>query len=379
MHITLLDIPEFRGNLLPFTYLRPLSEIRIGILTITEKWKYHGEEIGWITQPYLSEKYPQKNADLTYLINGALCPDAELVAAIRQLKPGEALMSESVFLAAHDTTETGQALVDGTELGSHIKKIEYRAPYTLVANLWDIYGLNAAQIKADFEVVTRGRKSQGIEDPFTRVYNPLNVFVEEGAKIRSAIINADTGPVYIGKNSEIGEGAVIRGSFALCEYSSVNMGAKMRGDTTVGPHSKIGGEVANSIIFGYSNKGHDGYMGNSVVGEWCNFGADTNTSNLKNTYDEIKLWNYPARKFVKTGQQFCGLMMGDHSKCGINTMFNSGTVVGICANVLGEGYHRNFIPSFTWGGINGFTTFRLQQVFDVAQRVVARRNMDFPD
>jgi UDP-N-acetylglucosamine diphosphorylase/glucosamine-1-phosphate N-acetyltransferase len=245
----------------------------------------------------------------------------------------------------------------------------------LIDEVWKIFQHNGNQIRADFEILTAGRKSNPITDIHTRVYGAENIFIEEGVSLRAALLNAENGPIYLGKNSQVQEGALIKGPFALCEGSHVNMGAKVRGDTTVGPFSKIGGEVSNSVIFGYANKSHDGFLGNSVLGEWCNLGADTNTSNLKNNYENVKLWSYAKEGFKDTGLMFCGLMMGDHSKCGINTMFNTGTVVGVSANIFGDGYPRNFIPSFAWGGAAGFTTFQLNKALDTASKAMSRRSM----
>jgi UDP-N-acetylglucosamine diphosphorylase/glucosamine-1-phosphate N-acetyltransferase len=237
--------------------------------------------------------------------------------------------------------------------------------------------MNRAEIVADYHLITHGRQSQGISDPYTRVYGIGHVFVEEGADIKASILNASAdGPIYIGKDAVVQEGSMIKGAFALCEGAYVNMGGKMRGDSTIGPHSKVGGEVSNSILFGYSNKGHDGFIGNTVIGEWCNLGADTNTSNLKNNYAEVKLWSYAKRAPEGTGQQFCGLMMGDHAKAGINTMFNTGTVAGVCANVFGGGFQPTHIPSFAWGTD---ATFQLEKAFEVAERVMARRKVALTD
>ncbi len=209
------------------------------------------------------------------------------------------------------------------------------------------------------------------------VYAPENIFIEEGVYIRAAILNAENGPIYLGKNSIVQEGAIIRGAFAMGEGSHVNMGAKMRGDISLGPYCKVGGEVSNSVVFGYSNKAHDGFLGNSVLGEWCNLGADTNTSNLKNNYDSPKLWNHAYNDFEKTGIQFCGLMMGDHSKAGINTMFNTGTVVDVSTNIFGSGFPSNYIPSFAWGGGEQYEEYELPKALETAERVMARRNVPF--
>jgi len=368
MNLILFDHPEIRQNLLPFTFTRPVAAIRIGILSIAEKWEKHvGSKSSFATENYLSEKFPLHTTTDNLWINGATCPTKELVAAILDLKLEEVLVQNDVVIA------TRTAATQLPELAKNKK--EFSRALTLIDQVWKIYQHNGAQIREDFALLTAGRKSEAIEDTHTRVYNPSQIFLEEGAKVRAAVLNAENGPIYLGKNSFVQEGALIRGPFALCEESHVNMGAKVRGDTTVGPYSKIGGEVSNSVIFGYSNKSHDGFLGNSVLGEWCNIGADTNTSNLKNNYENIKLWSYAKGGFKDTGLMFCGLMFGDHSKCGINTMFNSGTVVGVSASIFGDGYPRNFIPSFAWGGAAGFTTYQLNKALDTAAKAMERRNL----
>ncbi|HEX5168270.1 MAG TPA: GlmU family protein [Cyclobacteriaceae bacterium] len=372
MNLVLFDDPSVRIDLFPFTLTRPVSNIRCGILTIDEKWARQLEMVpSYLTESYLQEKYALRNSDDNLLINGAICPDENIVKAIRTLKPGEALVHNGVILASRQAT---------IEIPKEKKNsIDYRHPVTIIDRVWKIFELNASQIKADIPEVTKGRKSQGIQDRHTAVYGEENLFVEEGVTVRAAIINADRGPVYLGKNSIVHEGAVIRGAFALCEAGEVNPGAKIRGDTTIGPHSKVGGEVAAAVVFGYSNKSHDGYMGCSVIGEWCNFGADSNTSNLKNNYDTVKLWSHRKKSYVDTGLQFCGLMMGDHSKCGINSMFNTGTVVDVFANIYGEGFLPTYIPSFSWGGSSGLTTYKLEKALDTAAKVLGRRNERLTD
>jgi UDP-N-acetylglucosamine diphosphorylase/glucosamine-1-phosphate N-acetyltransferase len=368
MNLILFDHPEIRQNLLPFTFTRPVAEIRIGILTIREKWEKHLSLKGsFVTENYLNEKFPLLTTSDNLWINGAACPTAELTQAILNLKLEETLVQNNLIIAIRTAEKQLPELTKS--------KKEFSGSLTLIDQVWKIYQHNGAQIRADFELLTAGRKSAHIADEHTRVYNPSQIFLEEGAKVRAAVLNAENGPIYLGKNSFVQEGALIRGPFALCEESHVNMGAKVRGDTTVGPYSKIGGEVSNSVIFGYSNKGHDGFLGNSVLGEWCNIGADTNTSNLKNNYENIKLWNYAKGGFKDTGLMFCGLMFGDHSKCGINTMFNSGTVVGVSTSIFGDGYPRNFIPSFAWGGAAGFTTYQLNKALDTAAKAMERRNI----
>jgi UDP-N-acetylglucosamine diphosphorylase/glucosamine-1-phosphate N-acetyltransferase len=341
-------------------------------MTIDEKWSRRLDmPVSYLTSPYLQSKYELKNSDDNLLINGAVCPDENILSAIRQLKQGQTLIQNDLILATRQPV---------AQMPGEIKnKVEYRHPLTIIDRVWKIFEGNADQIKADIPVVTKGRRSHGIHDKHTAVYGEENLFVEEGVTVRAAIINADRGPVYLGKNSIIHEGAVVRGTFALCESAEVNVGAKIRGDTTIGPHSKVGGEVAAAVIFGYSNKSHDGYMGCTVIGEWCNFGADSNTSNLKNNYDTVKLWSHAKSSFVDTGLQFCGLMMGDHSKCGINSMFNTGTVVDVFANVYGEGFLPNYIPSFSWGGTAGLTTYKLDKALDTAEKVLGRRDIKLSD
>ncbi|MCE7863457.1 MAG: glucose-1-phosphate thymidylyltransferase [Bacteroidetes bacterium CHB5] len=368
MNLILFDHPEIRQNLLPFTFTRPVAAIRTGILTIAEKWERRlGIKSSFATEHYLSEKFPIHTGSDNLWINGAACPTAELTQAILNLKLEESLVQNELVIATH-TANTQLPLPD-----SKTKK-EFSGSLTLIDQVWKIYQYNGAQIRADFELLTAGRKSALIADAHTRTYNSSQIFLEEGARVRAAVLNAENGPIYLGKNSFVQEGALIRGPFALCEESHVNMGAKVRGDTTVGPFSKIGGEVSNSVIFGFSNKAHDGFLGNSVLGEWCNIGADTNTSNMKNNYENIKLWSYAKGGFKDSGLMFCGLMFGDHSKCGINTMFNSGTVVGVSASIFGDGYPRNFIPSFAWGGAAGFTTYQLNKALETAGKAMERRN-----
>ncbi len=362
-----------RNALLPFTFTRPVADIRVGILTIREKWeKYLGYTTTTLTEEYLMEKFPMVEMEENVMINASFCPNEVLVEMVQALEANQAIfMGEEVI--AFYTKETQEEVdFDKYEI------IEYTENCLRIENPWDIFAKNDAAIREDFELLTEGRTSQPIPASVNTIA-PENIFIEEGAKLEFVTLNASTGPIYIGKNSEIMECSVIRGPFALCEEGQVKMGAKVYGATTVGPHSRIGGEVSNSVLFGYSNKGHDGFLGNSVLGEWCNLGADTNNSNLKNNYEEVKLWNYEKGGFVKTGLQFCGLMMGDHSKCGINTMFNTGTVVGVSANIFGSGFPRNFVPSFSWGGASGFTVYLPQKAFQTAKIVMSRRKIEFTE
>lgn len=369
MNTILFDGPE-RNNLLPFTFTRPVAEIRIGILTLREKWeRVLKTKTSTQTETYLAGKWPIHRAEENLFINPSFIPSEKLVAQIQGLKDREKLVCDNQIVAFKSR---GEAKTDSSKLNA----VELSEKPLHLKNSWDIFSLNAEALKRDFVLLTKGRKSAELNGSVFSV-NKKDIFVEEGAKISNTSLNAEDGPIYIGKNAEIMEGCHVRGPFALCENSTLKMGAKIYGATTIGPHSKVGGEVNNSVIFGYSNKGHDGFLGNSVLGEWCNLGADTNNSNLKNNYAEIKLWNYEAERFLPTGIQFCGLLMGDHSKCGINTMFNTGTVVGVIANIFGAGFPRNFIPSFSWGGSKKMMTYKTEKAFEVAEIVMKRRDIQF--
>ena len=360
-----------RNQLLPFTFTRPVADIRVGILTIREKWeKFLGSTTTTVTEEYLSDKFPMVELEQNVLINASFCPSENLVLLIKNLQENQAIFYNDeplAFYAKEDQEIDFDAFTITQYTDDDVLRIE---------NTWDIFEKNHQAIKRDYDVLTQGRTSEAIPQT-TIAFNPEHIFIEKGAKVMCASLNATDGPIYIGEDTVLMEGATIQGPFALCEHSSVKMGAKIYGGTTIGPHCKVGGEVANSVMMGFSNKGHDGYMGNSVLGHWCNLGADTNTSNLKNNYAQVRLWDYDTERFAKTGTKFCGLMMGDHSKCGINTMFNTGTVVGVSANIFGAGYPRNFIPSFTWGGSSGMETYNTTKAFEVAAVVMARRGLEF--
>jgi UDP-N-acetylglucosamine diphosphorylase/glucosamine-1-phosphate N-acetyltransferase len=372
MNYILFDGPS-RNKLLPFTYTRPVADIRIGILTIREKWeKYLGYTTSTVTEEYLTEKFPMVELEENVMINGSYLPNGELVELIKSLKEKQAIFKDEDVIAFYTQAEQEEVNFEEYEA------IEFEREILCIENTWDIFSKNGEVIRQDFELLTNGRQSQPIPKS-VNVINSENIFIEEGAKLEFVTLNASSGPIYIGENAEIMEGSVIRGPFALCEHAIVKMGAKIYGPTTVGPHSRVGGEVNNSVLFGYSNKGHDGFLGNSVLGEWCNLGADTNNSNLKNNYAEVRLWDYETEGFARTGLQFCGLMMGDHSKCGINTMFNTGTVVGVSANIFGSGFPRNFVPSFSWGSNSGFSTYLTKKAFEVAKVVMSRRNVELTE
>lgn len=372
MNYILFDT-SIRDTLKPFTFTRPVSEIRCGILTITEKWnRYLQTTCSFKTEDYLQQKFKLVKENDNIYINSAVFPTKSIVESVENLTPNTALFAENVWIAARVTNLESETDVLG------LKRINYDGDCKSLQRIWNIFQFNPDEIDADFELVTSGRVSQPISVT-NRVICPANVFIEEGASVEFAIINASAGKVYIGKNAEVWENAVIRAPFAMNEHAVVKMSAKIYEGTTIGPYSKVGGEVQNSVIIGYSNKGHDGYLGNAVLGEWCNLGADTNNSNLKNDYSEIKIWDYATGKFEKSGLQFCGLMMGDHSKSAINTMFNTGTVVGVSANIYGAGFPRNFIPSFTRGGSQGMEEYSFQRACDTAKRVYARRHKEFDE
>ncbi|MBE9465235.1 putative sugar nucleotidyl transferase [Dyadobacter subterraneus] len=376
--IILFDDPVIRLQLLPFTYTRPVAGIRCGIRTIAEKWsEWFQTDISYQTESYLAHRFPIKKSEDNLYINGALCPDASFLAAIEKLAPESVLLSKENEILAVRTSSTEWS---PTEKPDKLVSQIYNEPVIIIRQIWDIFLNNGAQIKADFARITSSKKSEKITDPFTHCYNPENIFIEEGAVIKAAILNAENGPIYIGKNASIQEGATIQGPFAIGESSVLAQGAKIRPNTTVGPFCKVGGEVSNCVIFGYSNKGHDGYLGNSVLGEWCNLGANTNNSNLKNDHTAVKIHSYVTGKLESSGLLFCGLFMGDYSKAGISTMFNTGTVVGVSVNVFGAGFQSKHVPSFSWGGnAEGLTEYRFDKAVAVAKDTVNRRGVTFDE
>lgn len=363
MNIILFD--SNRENYYPLSYTRPISDFRIGILTIQEKWAKYYKSVSVQTVDYLSVKFPLKIEKDNLWVNAKILPCSALITELKSLRIGELLEKNGETIAFRS------AIFDVKKLN----KIDSHAAIDTLENIWDIFSDNDREIKRDFALLTKRKKSQPLEESNTLL--GTEIFIEKGAKVSCSILNAENGPIYIGKNAEVMEGSIIRGPFAMGENAVLKMGAKIYGATTLGPYCKVGGEVNNSVFFSNSSKAHDGFLGNAVIGEWCNLGADTNSSNLKNTYTQVTLWNYKTEKFKQTGLQFCGLIMGDHSKCGINTMFNTGTVVGVSANVFGSGFQRKFIPSFSWGGKVGFSTYKLPKVFDVVNQVFSRRKLIF--
>lgn len=363
---------EYRNNLLPLTYTKPVADLRIGILTIREKWeKWLGLATTTVTEDYLSEKFPMVEMEENIMINASVLPNEQLVDHIKNLRPYQALFKGNELLAFH-ARENEEVDFDT------YKTIEFKDALIQIKHSWDLFQYNGEALESDFDLITEGRDSAPI--PATvHCMNKERIFLEEGVEIEIGVLNASKGAIYIGKHAQVMEGSMIRGPFAMGEHSVVKMGTKVYGPTTLGPKSKIGGEVNNVILSGYCSKGHDGYLGNSVIGEWCNLGADTNNSNLKNNYAQVKIWDYNKEGFINTGLQFCGLIMGDHSKCGINTMFNTGTVIGVSANIYGSNFPRNFIPSFSWGGAAGLTTYAFKKASETADLVMNRKNENYSE
>lgn len=378
MNYILFDESITRTNMLPLTFMRPLADIRFGILTIREKWELRLKaKTSTLTDNYLAKKFPIVKEDHNILINGSVCPNDEIIRLVKKLKPNQTIVSSDTIIALHVTAEELEKIGDPALDG--IEELQVTTRHLKISHPWDIFSSNGDAIREDYEFLTKNKNSHKLSDTNTVIGGDSQIFIEKGARVECTVLNASAGPIYIGKDAEVMEGSLIRGPFALCDHGQVKMAAKIYGPTTVGPYCRVGGEINNSVLFGYSNKAHDGFLGHSVIAEWCNIGADTNTSNLKNTYDDVRLWNYGKQTFVNTHLQFCGLIMGDHSKCGIDTMFNTGTVVGVNANVFGAGFQRNFIPSFTWGGTTGHGPYKLDKAIEVAEVVFSRRGKVFDE
>ena len=376
MNLIFFDDKE-REHLFPLTFTRPAAEMRCGILRLSQKWekRLKPESTAYHTAEYLSSKYTCETAKDNLFINGRLLPNESIVAEILALKTGEWLYDKDVLLAGRVSEAQADNFTEDGETGTRKQK---KSNCSLINRGYDIFRLNEQEIEQDFLLITKNRSSQKLS-PSNRALQTDRIFLEEGAKVEFSILNPADGYIYIGKDAEIMENVSVHGSLALNDHAVLKMGAKIYGATTLGEYCKAGGEINNSVFFAYSNKAHDGFMGNAVIGEWCNIGADSNNSNLKNNYDQVKLWSYPKGGFERTGLQFCGLIMGDHSKCGINTMFNTGTVVGVSANIFGSGFPRNFIPSFSWGGAHGFTEHKLPKAFKTAEIMTARRDIPFDE
>lgn len=378
MHIILFD-DETRFRLLPFTHTRPIADIRCGIFTMRERWEHFFKAgTGTLTEPYLQEVFPLNAGNENLLVNAAVFATEDICNAIQRLEPGQSLVHNGSILAARID---GEVRASGNHMHDlhALQATKYHGDIEILRNIWDIFALNDKAIRHDFVLMTESRKSAAIPQGVIATGND-QIFIEDGAIVNAGtIINATTGPVYIGKDAEILEGTMIRGPLALCEHGVIKMGAKIYGATTIGPGCKVGGEISNVVFFANSNKGHDGYLGNAVIGEWCNLGADTNCSNLKNNYDAVQVWDEQHNRLIKTGLTFCGLLMADHSKCGINTMFNTGTVAGVSCNIFGGGFPDKFIPSFSWGGSEGMTTYEFDRAMDTANRMMARRGKSLSD
>lgn len=372
MQVVLFDDAS-RNQLLPFTHTRPVADIRCGILTMRERWEKLLQQKSYtLTAKYLQHAFHFPESDEEYLyINGSIFGAKSLSNSVVSLGLDEALVCNDLLIAFKTKSHISSAEnFENITSGFHL--LNFSDEVKSLKNIWDIFSFNEKYIISDFELLTNGRNSAALPDFVTAVH-PENIFIEEGAKLSPCILNADSGKIYIGKNAELMDGCMLRGSIAIGENATVKMGAKIYGGTTIGPGCKVGGEISNVVFFANSNKGHDGFLGNAVIGEWCNLGADTNCSNLKNNYDEIKIWNEYENKSVKTGLQFCGLMMGDHSKCGINTMFNTGTVVGVSCNIYGGGFLNKFIPSFSWGDNQEMTSYKIEKAIETANRMMNRR------
>lgn len=379
MNIILFD-DEYRDDLLPLVYTRPVGQLTIGADTISEKWSAMLKgKVSFITQDYLSEQYHTVIEADNYLINGSVIPDEQLCQLIRDLELNEALLQNDDLIAARMGESQFEKLLSDADIDPLDGMDITDQPIIRIRNPWDLISHNPAVIKADFERLTRKREGQTIPAGTHVIGNVKDIFIEDSAEVYASCLNTTDGPIYIGKDTLVMEGSLIRGPFTIGENSLVKMGAKIYGGTSIGHHCKAGGEIGKSLLYNYSNKGHEGYIGNSVIAEWCNIGADTNTSNLKNNYDEVKLWNYTKEGFQKTGQQFLGTIMGDHSKCGINTMLNTGTVVGICANIFGSNYQPNFIASFSWGGKGNLKTYQINKAFETMTAVMKRRELELSD
>ena len=375
MNVILFD--SNRVDFYPLSLTRPISSFRVGVLTIKEKWEIYFDSVSVYTEDYLSKKFNSNIIEDNIWINAQILPSESLLTEIKNLRIGEVLNQGSLKLAFRSDSYSSKDL----------NKVKSNAKFSFLNSISDVFSLNGEEIKSDFkrmfskdDLEWKGdvKNLEQIKKSNVKIGTGI-IYIENGAKLNNCILNTINGPIYIGKDAEIMEGSMVRGPFAMCNNSVIKMGAKIYENTTIGPFCKVGGEINNVVFFGYSSKAHDGFLGNSVIGEWCNLGADTNNSNLKNNYDNVKIWNYTSESFKETGLQFCGLIMGDHSKCGINTMFNTGTVVGVGANIFGSGFPRNFIPSFSWGGGSGFIVHRIDKFFKTAEKVLARREVVLSD
>ncbi len=350
----------------PLTLTRPVGNLRMGIFTNDERWKFFLSEaiITYKTESYLSMKYPSSNLDVIE-VNASVIPNEEMIAAIYHLSENEVLMIGENWLA---------------RIGDASKRVEYKGEIpVIISERWHLYEKNREVLVADFKLITAGRTSQELSSTNLVIGDENLIFLEEGAVVEGAILNTKTGPIYVAKNAEIMEGSIVRGPLAMNEHSALKLGTKIYGAVTLGPHCKAGGEVNNAVFQAYSNKGHDGFVGNSLIGEWCNLGADTNTSNLKNNYGFVSTYSYETNKEESTDIQFMGVCMGDHSKCGINTMFNTATVIGVSANIFGSGFPAKFIDSFSWGGPEGIESFKFEKAIEYCNNMMQRRDLQLTE
>lgn len=351
----------------PLTLTRPVGNLRMGIFTNDERWKLFLPDatISFQTESYLSKKFPNSNESDIIEVNASVIPNEEMVAAIVHLSENEVLMCGEMWLARK---------------GIASQKVEFTGENpVIISERWHLYQRNNEVLIADFELINKNRVSQKLSDSNLIIGDESLIFLEEGAVVEGSILNTKTGPIYIGKAAEIMEGSIVRGPLAMCEHSALKMGTKIYGAVTLGPHCKVGGEVNNVVFQAYSNKGHDGFLGNALIGEWCNLGADTNTSNLKNNYGMIKTYSYETQNEEQTDIQFMGVCMGDHSKCGINTMFNTATVVGVSANIYGAGFPDKLVKSFSWGGPEGMVPFKIEKAIEFSNNMMNRRGLSLTE
>lgn len=383
--IVLFDSQKRHDDLLPLSFTRPIAEFRVGILSIKEKWEWHSRcRCLTLAVDYLRLKFPLSPIEKALFVAGWILPDKAFISAVKNLKPGESLAIGDELVAYHGTLADFNGLqAAGTLPGN---ATQYDGETEMLTYVYDVFRLCHKGISEDYPLLTAGRKSQPLSPTNTVVGDYLlpdgqpAIFLEEGASVEGAVINVKNGPVFIAREAEVMEGACLRGPVSLGSHSKINMGAKVYGATAIGPWCKIGGEVNNVIFFGYSNKAHDGFLGNAVIGQWCNIGAGVNASNLKNDYSKIRIWNYPRHTFMRTDLQFCGLIMGDHSKVGVNCMLNTATVIGVGVNLHGAGFPRPFIPSFLEGAPGaGFTDVPLKRFYEIAERAMQRRNVPLTD
>lgn len=380
VNILLFDTTATRVALAPFTDTRPIATLRVGIRTLMEKWMDYWPDaatFSCVTADYLQPKFPLAITEQNLCINGSFIPTEELIKALYDLEPGDVLWYQDEVLAFWQIKQPEMDLDFFSKIPIQYGKVYYQGKLIQIKNKWDIFLQNDLAIRDDFQRIRSKRTSQSITDSYTILYNQEDILIEEGARIKAAILNAEAGPIYIGKNAVIEEQATIKGPVAICEGAEVKVGSNIAQGTTIGPYSKVGGEVFNAVVFEYSNKAHNGFMGNSVIGEWCNLGANTTTSNLRNDYEDIKVWDPVQEKLTSTGLQFCGLFLGAYSKCGINGMFNTGTIVGTCSNLFGTGYVKKFLPAFTQGSPpNSFFVYAFNQALEAIENTMARRNQE---